>query len=74
MGAAAAKGVCGVQGWGWEGRGRVVGALFVEGASAFVSKEAFRECGKGSFREPARSFRQRPSEAAVSEKCPVSII
>ena len=38
-----------MQGWGWEGSGRVVGALFVEGASGFVSKEAFREYGKGSF-------------------------
>ena len=38
-----------MQGWGWEGSGRVVGALFVERASGFVSKEVCRESGKGSF-------------------------
>ena len=42
-----------MQGWGWEGSGRVVGALFVEGASGFVSKEACRRVGAPA---PSRSF------------------
>ena len=43
------------------------GSTFRGGGNGFVSKETFREYGKRRFRKPARSFRQRPSEAAVSE-------
>ena len=46
-----------MQGWGWEGIGRVVGALFVEGASGFVSKEACRRVGAPA---PSRSFARGP--------------
>ena len=64
-GAAAAKGVCGVQGCGWEKSGSIVGALFVEGATV-----SLRESGVNRHYHSSSTFLTNPDHGILTRGVP----